>query len=220
MKLVEWEALKGVTLIDICVHKDQDRGDFIEFIADDDTRFFMLHEQDCCESVVIEDICGDLKDLVGSPILDAFENTTETLDKDDDHVTYSFYTLSTSEGAVTIRWYGISNGYYSESVSLFRSLPGHVHITALVGAIVSQVIYAGPIEGVFLQTDRGNFEIYDPESPHTVSLTAVSGVLNKPILNVFGSIRSNRVIELATAEQKLLISTDYGQELLVKKVTK
>jgi len=36
--------------------------------------FKFYHEQDCCESVSIEEIIGDLDDLVGVPMLEARED--------------------------------------------------------------------------------------------------------------------------------------------------
>ena len=85
----------------------------------------MLHDQDCCEHVYLEDVNGDLGDLVGVPIVTATEESSgenppgvETPLGSDDSFTWTFYRISTIKGTVVLRWYGSSNGYYSESVGL------------------------------------------------------------------------------------------------------
>jgi len=103
-------------------------GDRIEFLTNDGEKYLLYHNQDCCEYVTIEDICGDLDDLIGTPITLAEEVTSndnppdvkpETIEYQDSF-TWTFYRLATAKGFVTIRWYGSSNGYYSESVDFVK----------------------------------------------------------------------------------------------------
>ena len=82
-------------------------------------RFY--HQQDCCESVYIESIVGDLEDLVGAPLLMAEEVSNydaEPVYEGEESYTWTFYKFATRKGYVDVRWYGSSNGYYSESVSV------------------------------------------------------------------------------------------------------
>jgi hypothetical protein len=87
------------------------------FYTTDNKAIKMYHSQDCSESVYIEDIAGDLNDLVGNPILRA-EVRTEDGQSSYGDLTYTYYEIATIKGSVTIRWYGSSNGYYSTSVYL------------------------------------------------------------------------------------------------------
>jgi hypothetical protein len=107
----------------------EENGDEIIFETVDGETYKMYHQQDCCESVYIESIVGDLQDLVGEEILVAedIENIFDILrdtgkeqpDSDGSH-TWTFYKFATRKGYVDIRWYGSSNGYYSEEVSFIK----------------------------------------------------------------------------------------------------
>ena len=91
------------------------------FETADGERFMFAHQQDCCESVDINDIVGDLQDLCGTPLLVA-EEVSGATEPDAEHYesyTYTFYKFATRKGYVDVRWLGESNGYYSEGVDLF-----------------------------------------------------------------------------------------------------
>jgi len=114
------ELLLGKTLVSVIGGKGDDE---IIFTTDSGEKYLMYHQQDCCESVWVEDVEGDLQGLVGNPILVAEEVVSyegEQLDKWDDSYTWTFYKLATIKGHVDIRWYGTSNGYYSESVDFVK----------------------------------------------------------------------------------------------------
>lgn len=82
----------------------------------------MYHKQDCCETVDINDIVGDVADLLNSPVLTAEERISDEPELPNNYhsYTWTFYELATIKGSVTIRWYGESNGYYSESVDFIK----------------------------------------------------------------------------------------------------
>lgn len=112
---MSFAELQGKTLTKV----EQIGDDVIEFTADDGKMYRLYHAQDCCESVTIEDISGDLADLVGAPILFAEEaesNDPPPGSQREDSDTWTFYKLRTIKGSVDIRWHGVSNGYYSEGV--------------------------------------------------------------------------------------------------------
>lgn len=114
----------------------------IKFYCESGEVYSLLHLQDCCESVVVDDICGDLQDLIGTPILvaeevsnDEFVNAYESkftrksktgwrVDEDGNYCpesyTWTFYKFATIKGYVDIRWFGESNGWYSELVDFVQ----------------------------------------------------------------------------------------------------
>lgn len=116
---VDVSTLVGKTLSEATKVNDEE----LLFITTEGERFVFYHNQDCCESVSIEDIAGDLDDLVGSPLIKAEVTTSqenpEGFTKEyQESFTWTFYHFATVKGYVTIRWYGESNGYYSEKVDL------------------------------------------------------------------------------------------------------
>jgi hypothetical protein len=120
---MEFKEMIGKTMTAVSVN---DRKDEMIFTADDESKYRFFHYQDCCENVVIEDIIGELSDLVGSPIFTAEEISSKDEPAPEasyDSYTWTFYRFSTAKGTVTVRWLGESNGYYSESVNFEECKP-------------------------------------------------------------------------------------------------
>lgn len=110
-----FDDLIGKTLSRAYV-SDTEENEALMLQLENDSTVRFMHHQSCCESVYIEDIEGDLDDLVGSPILQAEEVTEEN--EDAEYGMWTFYKFATAKGRVTIRFYGSSNGYYSVGVSM------------------------------------------------------------------------------------------------------
>lgn len=131
MEIKSITDLIGKTIINIV---GMEKGsECIDIYTSDGMMYQMYHEQDCCEDVTVDDVCGDIQDLMGVPLLVVEERTSEEnppdvteqrlkLQKDaayvewKDSFTWTFYHFATSKGYLDLRWYGSSNGYYSERV--------------------------------------------------------------------------------------------------------
>ena len=119
-KTYEMSAMIGKTPSSISGVVD---GDEIVFEFTDGSVAKFLHYQDCCESVTVNDINGDWSDLIGNPLLVADERVSQEEPGDFESETWTFYTFRGIGGSVDVRWHGISNGYYSESVDFEMTIP-------------------------------------------------------------------------------------------------
>lgn len=131
-KFTSVEVLRDKILSQIDILRYED-NDALLFYTVTGEYFLMTHRQDCCEQVILADIVGDLNDLIGEPLLIAEEaNSTlhalldpGPLDESAESFTWTFYKFATIKGYVDLRWYGTSNGYYSESVSFLELIGFH-----------------------------------------------------------------------------------------------
>lgn len=114
------KELLGKTLVSVT--GAEHGSETITFETSDGEVYMMRHDQDCCEEVEIEDICGEVNDILNSPITMASEESNKENPVDvpakkyQESFTWTFYKIGTAKGSITIRWYGSSNGYYSEEV--------------------------------------------------------------------------------------------------------
>lgn len=117
-KIEEFSNLKGKIIKS--VEGLSKHSECITFNCTDGSIYYLYHERDCCESVRVEDIAGDVSDLIGQEILIAEESEAKDpgflsqYESEYESCTIVFYTLRTMKGTVVIRWFGDSNGYYCE----------------------------------------------------------------------------------------------------------
>lgn len=120
-RCINVSVLLGKTLIEI--KKDPFDKKLI-FITSCGFIFHMYHDQECCEEVNLEEVIGELEDLIGVPILIAERRESNTDPKILPYAwntqKWTFYELATINGRATLKWYGTSNGNHSESVEFYQ----------------------------------------------------------------------------------------------------
>lgn len=122
MSEVEIEDLQGKTIREIKISDDKTEM----AIVCDDASYKLSHYQDCCEKVYLEDVCGEFDDLIGETVIDSFKNTGEMVDDSalfwSGVMNYTFYTISSAKGCITLRWCSSSNGYYSHAIDIEKEI--------------------------------------------------------------------------------------------------
>jgi hypothetical protein len=117
MRPIEITELLGETFRSVSINDDKTEMVLVSEPYGNKYKFY--HPRDCCEQVTMEEMDGDPEWLVGSPIILAGVQTARPEKPTrDDSETWTFYKLGTVKGACTFRWYGSSNGYYGEDVSI------------------------------------------------------------------------------------------------------
>jgi len=109
----------------------------------------MFHYQQCCESVYIAEIIGDLSDLINTPIIDVqiLTNENNTIDKNVireledkerprlnkdaeiaiEDASWTFYKITTNKGDVVFRWCGVTDSCYSIDVGFYEIVDNEVY---------------------------------------------------------------------------------------------
>lgn len=95
-------------------------SELVTLSLEDGRRIRFYHEQDCCESVLLEDFEGEETDLVGGRLfcIEEVSDADGPPPEHPDSFTWTFYKIVTSKGYVWLRWLGESNGYYSEEITV------------------------------------------------------------------------------------------------------
>lgn len=95
-------------------------------IVCDNCAFETSHSQDCCETVEVHDIIGDLNSLIGKKVINCKTIESQEWPSDVekgqyvDSFTWTTQIIQTKSTEIKIRWLGESNGWYSEGIYFRR----------------------------------------------------------------------------------------------------
>ena len=114
-----WETILGKTV----VQTEGTEGDEeMSLLFEDGTALVMAHYHTCCEDIRVEEVIGDVEDLVGNPLLMA-----ESVSEND----WTFYKFATIKGSVTVRWLcDPGSGYYGDEPDVYFYTPKKKELTA------------------------------------------------------------------------------------------
>lgn len=114
---IKLESVKGEVLTHIDVDESSDR---IMLTTASGKTILIHHDQECCESVRIEDTQGNWHDLIGKVIVEATHDVCNENPPPnaDDAWARTTLTFRTDDSTVISRWIGESNGYYSIDVNI------------------------------------------------------------------------------------------------------
>lgn len=108
---------RTITGVDIATY---DGNDAVVLYFDNGYYFAMYHSRMCCENIELIDEDNDdyqsLRGLVGAKLLKIEVTSNKPEVPEAESETWTFYNLVTTRDVVQLRWYGSSNGYYSEEV--------------------------------------------------------------------------------------------------------
>lgn len=113
------EELKGKTLTKVEASDEE-----VVFETAEGPRYRLYHGQDCCESVFVREIEGDVSKLTGKVTVVREEQGKEPPGfEPSESYTLTDFIIETPMQKVVFKWLGESNGYYSESVEFVELHP-------------------------------------------------------------------------------------------------
>ena len=99
-------------------------SDAIYFHTECGKKYKMYHDKDgFWPDVLVEDVCGNINNLLNTPILMAEKSRNENGSDEEPTQVWTFYKLATIKGFVDIRWFGEDDGYYSLEVDFEQVIP-------------------------------------------------------------------------------------------------
>lgn len=103
-------------------HDNNHKSDLILAVKfDTGVELHFSHCQDCCEAVWLEDGLDELTELVGGGLITLHKSRVDlsnTSQSSDNLHVATFYKLKTTGGYATLRFEGVSNGYYGVEVEV------------------------------------------------------------------------------------------------------